>query len=120
MSDAPSPAPAAILRPPRPRPCCRRCWSGSPRSPRRKTPPPPAVLPGVRGGPAEPPGEEFWPAKQKSAPPRRAYRLDVRHFMATLGITTADALRQADHRAVIAWERTMRETERAAPSTIRR
>jgi integrase/recombinase XerD len=29
-------------------------------------------------------------------------------------------LRQAHHRAVIAWERFMRETEHAAPSTIRR
>lgn len=51
---------------------------------------------------------------------RRAYRLDVRHFMATLGITSTDALRQVDHRAVIAWKRAMREIERAAPSTIRR
>jgi hypothetical protein len=41
--------------------------------------------------------------------------------MATLGITTTDALHQVDHRAVIAWERAMRENERpAAPSTIRR
>ena len=40
--------------------------------------------------------------------------------MRTLGITTAAELRQADHRAVIAWERFMRETEHAAPSTIRR
>jgi hypothetical protein len=32
----------------------------------------------------------------------------------------AAALRQVDHRAVIAWERAMRETEHAAASTIRR
>ena len=32
----------------------------------------------------------------------------------------AEELRQADHRAVIAWERFMRETEHAAASTIRR
>ena len=44
-------------------------------------------------------------AKQKSARTRRAYRLDVQHFMRTLGITTPDELRQADHQAVIAWER---------------
>ena len=69
---------------------------------------------------ADIPEEEIWLAKQKSARTRRAYRLDVRHFMATLGITSTDELRQVDHRAVIAWERTMRETERAAPSTIRR
>ena len=69
---------------------------------------------------AEIPEEEIWLAKQKSARTRRAYRLDVRHFMATLGITTTEQLRQADHRAVIAWERAMREGEHAAPSTIRR
>jgi integrase/recombinase XerD len=66
------------------------------------------------------PEEEVWLAAQKSSRTRRAYRLDVRHFMATLGITTSDALRQVDHRAVIAWERTQREQQGAAPSTIRR
>jgi site-specific recombinase XerD len=69
---------------------------------------------------ADIPEEEIWLAKQKSARTRRAYRLDVRHFMATLGITSSDELRQVDHRAVIAWERAMREAEHAAPSTIRR
>jgi site-specific recombinase XerD len=66
------------------------------------------------------PEEEVWLASQKSARTRRAYRLDVRHFMATLGITTPEALRQVDHRAVIAWERIQREQQGAAPSTIRR
>jgi integrase/recombinase XerD len=66
------------------------------------------------------PEEEIWLAMQKSARTRRAYRLDVQHFMATLNIATRDELRQVDHRAVIAWEHTMRETEHAAPSTIRR
>jgi len=87
----------------------------------------PAPLPADRAKPptvmerlAEIPEEEIWLAKQKSARTRRAYRLDVRHFMATLAITTTDELRQADHRGVIAWERHMREVERAAPSTIRR
>ena len=98
MSDAPSPAPAAIVLP-RPHP---------------------AGLPTVLERLADIPEEEIWLAKQKSARTRRAYRLDVRHFMATLGITTTDALRQADLRAVIAWERHMREGERAAPSTVRR
>ena len=69
---------------------------------------------------ADIPEEEIWLAKQKSARTRRAYRLDVRHFMTTLGITSSDELRQVDHRAVIAWERAMREAEHAAPSTIRR
>ena len=51
---------------------------------------------------------------------RRAYRLDVAHFLGTLAITTPAELRQADHKAVIAWERYyMRETETAAPSTVR-
>ncbi len=66
------------------------------------------------------PEEEIWLAKQKSARTRRAYRLDVTHFMRTLGITSPEQLRQVDHRAVIAWERIMREQEGAAPSTVRR
>ena len=37
--------------------------------------------------------------------------------MRTLAITSPEELRQADHKAVIAWERYMRETERAASST---
>ncbi len=66
------------------------------------------------------PEEEVWLASQKSARTRRAYRLDVAHFMRTLDITSPDQLRQVDHRAVIAWERIMREQEGAASSTIRR
>src|SRR5271154_63957 len=66
------------------------------------------------------PEEEIWLSKQKSARTRRAYRLDVQHFMRTLGITSPEELRQADHKAVIAWERFMREVEHAASSTIRR
>jgi integrase/recombinase XerD len=85
-----------------------------------RTDPHPATPPTVMERLADIPEEEIWLAKQKSARTRRAYRLDVRHFMATLAITSHDELRQVDHRAVIAWERTMRETERAAPSTIRR
>jgi len=66
------------------------------------------------------PEEEIWLAKQKSPQTRRAYRLDVRHFMRALDITTTAELRQVDHRAVIAWERMQREQEDAAPSTVRR
>lgn len=66
------------------------------------------------------PEEEIWLQKQKSPRTCRAYRLDVQHFMRTLSITTPAELRQADHKAVIAWERYMRETENAAASTIRR
>src|SRR6516225_9563637 len=66
------------------------------------------------------PEEEIWLSKQKSARTRRAYRLDVAHFMRTLSIANPAELRQADHKAVIAWERYMREVEGAASSTIRR
>jgi integrase/recombinase XerD len=66
------------------------------------------------------PEEEVWLAKQKSAQTRRAYKLDVRHFMRAFGIAEIAMLRQVDHRAVIAWERMQREQEQAAPSTVRR
>jgi hypothetical protein len=69
---------------------------------------------------ADIPEEEIWLSKQKSTRTRRAYRLDIQHFMRTLSIPTPEELRQADHKAVIAWERYMREAERAASSTIRR
>ena len=66
------------------------------------------------------PEEEIWLASQKSARTRRAYKQDVAHFMRTLGIVTPEQLRQVDHRAVIAWERIMREQDGAAASTVRR
>jgi site-specific recombinase XerD len=70
---------------------------------------------------ADIPEEEIWLQKQKSPRTRRAYRLDVQHFMRTLAITAPEELRhQADHKAVIAWERYMREVECVASSTIRR
>jgi site-specific recombinase XerD len=69
---------------------------------------------------AEIPEEEIWLAKQKSKRTRRAYKQDVEHFMRTLRIRSYDELRQVDHRAVIAWERIMREIDKAAASTIRR
>ena len=66
------------------------------------------------------PEEEIWLASQKSPQTRRAYRLDVQHFMRVFGIVTSEDLRQVDHRAVMAWERMQREQEGAEPSTIRR
>jgi integrase/recombinase XerD len=69
---------------------------------------------------ADIPEEEIWLQKQKSARTRRAYRLDVQHFTRTLSISSPEELRQVDHKAVIAWERFMREVEHAAASTIRR
>lgn len=65
------------------------------------------------------PEEEVWLASQKSARTRRAYQLDVAHFMRCLAITTPEQLRQVDHRPVIAWERIMREEQGALPSTVR-
>jgi site-specific recombinase XerD len=65
------------------------------------------------------PEEEIWLSKQKSARTRRAYRLDVQHFMRTLAITTPAELRQADHKAVIAWRHYVRVSTRPAWSTIR-
>lgn len=91
------------------------------------TPPPPRAVAAPRSGQlASPealaaiPEEEIWLAKQKSARTRRAYRLDVAHFMRTLSVTSPEQLRQVDHRAVTGWERLMREQEGAAPSTVRR
>lgn len=66
------------------------------------------------------PEEEIWLAKQKSPRTRKAYKQDVQHFLRTIGITDPSQLRHVDHRAVIAWERLMRETEGAESSTIRR
>ena len=89
----------------------------------------PAVLPPADPTPralmtvaalADIPEEDIWLAKQKSKRTRRAYKLDVQHFMRTLNIRSYDELRQVDHRAVIAWERIMREIDKAAPSTVRR
>ena len=51
---------------------------------------------------ADIPEEEIWLAKQKSSRTRRAYKLDVQHFMRTLHIQSYDEPRQVDHRAVIA------------------
>lgn len=64
--------------------------------------------------------EEIWLAKQKSPRTRKAYKLDVQLFLRTFGIADHNQLRQVDHRAVIAWERLMRENEGAEASTIRR
>src|ERR1700730_17961676 len=69
---------------------------------------------------ADIPEEDIWLAKQKSKRRRRAYKQDVRHFMRTVTIRSYEELRQVDHRAVIAWERIMREIDKAAPSTVRR
>jgi len=73
-----------------------------------------------RGGYAAVPEEQIWLASRKSSRTRQAYRHDVGHFVQTLGIRSADELRRVDHKAVLAWEAYMRETEHAEPSTVRR
>jgi integrase/recombinase XerD len=64
------------------------------------------------------PEEAVWLASRKSVETRRAYRHDVRHFLRTLGINSPGELRRVDHKAVVAWERYMREVEGAHPRTI--
>ena len=66
------------------------------------------------------PEEEVWLASRKSAQTRRAYRVDVAHFMRTFNISSPEELRQIDHRAVMTWERLMREEEQKEASTVRR
>ena len=66
------------------------------------------------------PEEEIWLASRKSARTRRAYRQDVAHFMRTFGIRSPEELRKVDHRAVMAWERLMREEQGSQASTVRR
>jgi hypothetical protein len=58
----------------------------------------PARLPSPLEQLADIPEEEIWLQKQKGARTRRAHRLDVMHFMRTLGIASAVELRQADHK----------------------
>src|SRR5207237_1605227 len=66
------------------------------------------------------PEEEIWLASRKSARTRRAYRNDVTHFMRTLNIQSIDELRRVDHRAVMAWERLMREEQGSQAATVGR
>jgi site-specific recombinase XerD len=69
---------------------------------------------------AQIPEKEIWLASRKSPRTRRAYRNDVAHFMRTFGIQSPDDLRKIDHRAVMAWERLMREEQGSQASTVRR
>ena len=66
------------------------------------------------------PEEQVWLASRKSARTRRAYQNDVAHFMRTFGIQSPEELRKIDHRAVMAWERLMREEQGSQASTVRR
>jgi integrase family protein with SAM-like domain len=66
------------------------------------------------------PEEDVWLASRKSAVTRQAYAGDVLLFMRAVGITSREALRRVDHKAVIGWERHMREVQQLHPTTIRR
>jgi len=79
---------------------------------------PPALPPALERLAAIP-EERVWLEGQQSFQTRRAYRRDVQHFMATLGITAQADFRKVDRMAVIAWKRAM-EKDGAKPRTIRR
>jgi site-specific recombinase XerD len=65
------------------------------------------------------PEEDVWLAGQLSPHTRRAYKQDVAHFVTTMGIKSADELRQVGRAAVVAWQNAMTD-EGAKPRTIRR
>jgi integrase/recombinase XerD len=65
------------------------------------------------------PEEDVWLAGQLSLHTRRAYKQDVAHFVETMGIKSADELRQVGRAAVIAWQNALVD-EGAKPRTIRR
>lgn len=67
------------------------------------------------------PEEELWLQGQRSPQTRRAYKADVAHFVAALGIRSREDLRLVDRAAVITWMRKMEaEAPPARPRTIRR
>lgn len=65
------------------------------------------------------PEEEVWLAGLQSERTRRAYRLDVAHFMATVGIKTREELRSCDRAAILFWREEMAKAG-AKPRTVRR
>jgi integrase/recombinase XerD len=65
------------------------------------------------------PEEDVWLAGQLSPHTRRAYKQDVAHFVATMGIKSAEELKQVGRAAVVAWQNAMKD-EQAKPRTIRR
>lgn len=65
------------------------------------------------------PEEEIWLAAQLSAHTRRAYKQDVAHFIAAMGIKSGGELRQVGRAAVVAWVNVMNDAHEK-PRTIRR
>jgi hypothetical protein len=80
--------------------------------------PPPGV--DARSARLDPRRRNLAAKAEEPAHPARPIGSTSSSSMRTLAISTPAELRQADHKAVIAWERFMRETEHAAASTIRR
>jgi integrase/recombinase XerD len=65
------------------------------------------------------PEEDLWLAGQLSPHTRRAYKQDVAHFVATMGIRSADELKHVNRAVVIAWQNVMKQRGEQ-PRTIRR
>jgi integrase/recombinase XerD len=65
------------------------------------------------------PEEEIWLQSQESPETRRAYRHDVRGFLAFHGIRDRAELHKVDRMAVVAWKRHL-EREGLKPNSIRR
>lgn len=65
------------------------------------------------------PEEDVWLAGQLSPHTRRAYKLDVAHFVRSLNIHSAEELRHVDRAAVVAWQNLMHR-DGIKPRTIRR
>lgn len=69
------------------------------------------------------PEEDVWLAGLRSPRTRRAYRLDVADFVATLGIRSSEELYAAGTAAVLAWRTALegdRKTGKLKPASIRR
>ena len=69
------------------------------------------------------PEEDVWLAGLRSPRTRRAYRLDVADFVATLGIRSSDELHGVGTAAVLAWLAALegdRTTGKLKPASIRR
>lgn len=66
------------------------------------------------------PPEAEWFANIENRRTRRAYELDIRDFMAFVGISTAEEFRSVTRAHVIAWRRKSLESRELSPATIRR
>jgi site-specific recombinase XerD len=65
------------------------------------------------------PEEDVWLAGQLSPHTRRAYKQDVAHFVATMGIKSAQELKQVGRAAVVAWQNATRRSMQVAKDVCR-